>query len=101
LSGIKTEHALALLVFESFLSAAEMVVEGLGGESLVRVLAVGPGDIRGGCAPGHWLAIFPNWSLPRILVVICTLFHNCLEGSFSESMTAQAELLNHGLIPVK
>ena len=100
-SSIKTDHALALLIFESFLPAAETVIEGLGGESLVRAFAIGTSGIRRGCAAGDGLAIFPNWALPWVLVVICALFHNCLEGGLSEGIATQAKLLNHGLAPVK
>ena len=60
-SSIKTDHELALLIFESFLPAAKMVlIEGLGGESLVRAFAVGTGGIHRGCAMGDGLAVFAN-----------------------------------------
>jgi hypothetical protein len=83
-SSIKTDHALALLIFESFLPASEMVIEGLGGEGLVRAFAIANGGICRGCATGDGLAVFPNWALPWVLVVIRALVHNCLEGGLSK-----------------
>jgi hypothetical protein len=45
--------------------------------------------------------VFSNRSLPWILVVILTLLHHRLKGGRQEGMTAEAEFLDHCLIPVE
>ncbi len=62
-SSIKTDHVLALLIFESFLPAAEMVIEGLGGEGLVRAFTVSTGSIhKVGSRPRRlWGLLKPNY----------------------------------------
>ena len=100
-SGVKTDHTLAFLLSNGFPPTSEMVIEGLSRQGLVRIFVVGPdGVCRGGVARDD-LASFIDGTLPRVLVVTCALFNDCLKGGFRKGVTAEAEFLDNGLVPGK
>ena len=77
---------------------AEVIIERLPSKSFVRIAGVGAGGVSRRVATYRSFAIFTNWALPRVLIVVGALLHNSLKGCIHKGVAAKTKLLHHSVI---
>ena len=92
---VEAHPVFAFLVLKGLRPSAEVIIERLAGQSLIGVWGVSHSGVGGRSACR--LAVFTNWTLPRVFVVVAALFNHRLQAHIRLSMAAETKFLDHDI----
>ncbi len=93
---VKAHHAFTFLIYDRFLPAAEVIIEGFGSQCIIGVVRVSPGGVGG--RSSSRFTILTNRALPGVLVIVCALIYDGLQTRIRKHVASKMKLLDHCLI---